>query len=554
MKNRKTVGIVGGTLLAGFLFLVLLWLPNVAGAVTPESTGNGLSWESSVSINANPIFQEDDPAIPPSDQACRLCHQDSTREVEFPSGETLPVMIDVDALDKSAHGAHPGPALSCTDCHSPADYQFPHEPVAEEDLRTFNVAQAESCERCHQQPHLNGHPGPETENPVVCTDCHGSHDVETVEEIRTGAIADRCVDCHTDSGVGIIDPHILTDIVRKGLFADRVDSDYCLSCHSQEGLTLVFASGDELSLTIDEDALHNSVHGADNSWQALDCVDCHDRYTFPHKPVEAASLREYNLERYTFCAKCHEGHYELTLDSVHGDALVAGNHEAAVCTDCHGAHDTPTPGKPRERISQTCRQCHSTIYDTYAGSIHGEALLLDSNPDVPVCIDCHGVHNIDDPTTAMARNRSPELCAQCHADDELMTRYGISTNVFDSYVADFHGETVALFEHEDPSLPSDKAVCFDCHGVHNIRPVDDPENGIKANLLIACRQCHPDATENFPDAWTSHYEPSLEHNPLVYLVDSFYKVVIPVTLIGLGFLILTDIYRRVKTRIKRKPE
>jgi hypothetical protein len=135
-----------------------------------------------------------------------------------------------------------------------------------------------------------------------------------------------------------------------------------------------------------------------------------------------------------------------------------------------------------------------------------------------------------------------------------MTRYGISTNVFDSYVADFHGETVALFEHEDPSLPSDKAVCFDCHGVHNIRPVDDPENGIKANLLIACRQCHPDATENFPDAWTSHYEPSLEHNPLVYLVDSFYQVVIPVTLIGLGFLILTDIYRRVKTRIKRKPE
>ena len=463
----------------------------------------------------------------------------------------MPVTVDLADLENSAHGAHADTALLCTDCHAPADYQFPHEPVAEEDLRAFIVAQAATCERCHQEPHLTGHPGPETENQVVCTDCHGSHDVETVEQMQTGIGTDRCAECHASSGVELTDQHILTDIVRKGLFTDRVDSDYCLSCHSQEGLTLVFANGDELSLTIDEDALHDSVHGADNSWQALDCVDCHDRYTFPHEPVEATSLRDYNLERYTNCAKCHEGHYENTLDSVHGAALEAGNLEAAVCTDCHGAHDTPPPGKPRESISQTCRQCHSTIYDTYAGSIHGESLLLDGNPDVPVCIDCHGVHDINDPTTALARQKSPELCAQCHADDELMTRYDISTNVFDSYVADFHGESVSLFDHDDPNASSDKAVCFDCHGVHDIRPVDDPENGIKVNLLETCRQCHPDATENFPDAWTSHYEPSLEHNPLVYLVDSFYQVVIPVTLIGLGFLILTDIYRRVKKRIRR---
>jgi len=552
MKNRKTLGIVGGALLACFLLLTLLWLPTEAVDVTAEGAGNGPYWAPSGFIAATgPLAQEGDPTIPPSDQACRLCHQDSTREIEFPSGETLPVMIDAVELDNSAHGAHAGAALLCTDCHAPAEYQFPHEPVAEEDLRAFNVAQAATCERCHQQPHLTGHPGPETENPVVCTDCHGSHDVETVEQVRTGAVAAKCADCHASSGVGITDQHILTDIVRKGLFADRVDGDYCLSCHSQEGLTLIFANGDELSLTIDGDALHDSVHGADNSWQALDCVDCHDRYKFPHEPVEATSLREYNLERYTNCAKCHEGHYEDTLDSVHGAALVDGNLEAAVCTDCHGAHDTPTPGKPRERISQTCRQCHSTIYDAYAGSIHGESLLSDGNPDVPVCIDCHGVHDINDPTTALARLRSPELCAQCHADDELMTRYDISTNVFDSYVADFHGESVTLFDHDDPNASSDKAVCFDCHGVHDIRPVDDPENGIKVNLLETCRQCHPDATENFPDAWTSHYEPSLEHNPLVYLVDSFYQVVIPVTLIGLGFLILTDIYRRVRKRIRR---
>jgi hypothetical protein len=70
-------------------------------------------------------------------------------------------------------------------------------------------------------------------------------------------------------------------------------------------------------------------------------------------------------------------------------------------------------------------------------------------------------------------------------------------------------------------------------------------------LLETCQQCHPDATENFSDAWTSHYKPSIENNPLVYLVETFYKVVIPLTLAGLGFLIATDIYRRIRIRLKR---
>ena len=53
-------------------------------------------------------------------------------------------------------------------------------------------------------------------------------------------------------------------------------------------------------------------------------------------------------------------------------------------------------------------------------SIHGDALLTEGNPDVPTCIKCHGVHDINDPTTALARVRSPQLCADCHADEELM--------------------------------------------------------------------------------------------------------------------------------------
>jgi predicted CXXCH cytochrome family protein len=228
--------------------------------------------------------------------------------------------------------------------------------------------------------------------------------------------------------------------------------------------------------------------------------------------------------------------------------LEAGNENAAVCTDCHGNHYTPDPDEPRSRISYTCGQCHGTIFEEYADSVHGEALLAESNPDVAVCTDCHGVHSMPDPSLAAFRTSSPELCGKCHADDELMEQYDISTEVFDTYVDDFHGTTVALYDDQDPTAESNEAVCYDCHGVHDIKDPDDPEAGIKANLLEACRQCHPDASENFPDAWLNHYQPSLEHYPLVFLVDWFYKLIIPGTVAFLGLLVGSDIYRRIRDR------
>ena len=80
------------------------------------------------------------------------------------------------------------------------------------------------------------------------------------------------------------------------------------------------------------------------------------------------------------------------------------------------------------------------------------------------------------------------------------------------------------------------------------KPADDPDAGIKENLLVTCQKCHPDATGNFPDAWTSHFEPSLENNTLVYLVDLFYLIVIPLTVVFLTFMVGTDIYRKIRLR------
>ena len=127
----------------------------------------------------------------------------------------------------------------------------------------------------------------------------------------------------------------------------------------------------------------------------------------------------------------------------------------------------------------------------------------------------------------------------------------LHTNILSTYVADFHGTTVKMFEENFPDQPTNKPVCTDCHGVHDILNVNDANAGIafKKNLLVKCQQCHPDATTaSFTDSWLSHYEPSPQVFPLVFFVNLFYKIFIPLVLGGMILFVLTDIYRRFMVR------
>ena len=343
---------------------------------------------------------------------------------------------------------------------------------------------------------------------------------------------------------------------------EKPSDEECLVCHQQQGMTAQIG-GQPLPITIDGTKFEASVHGTEN----VGCVDCHTNITgFPHPEVGASSPRDFSLKMYTTCAQCHNDQYQKVLDSVHQKAVAAGNTNAAVCTDCHNPHtQTRITDKAtgelllgaRLTIPQTCAKCHSAIYDTYKQSVHGAALTEEGNQYVPTCIDCHGVHNIQSPTTATFRNSTPELCAKCHTNATLMKQYGISTNVLNTYVADFHGTTVEMFEKNYPDQPTNKPVCTDCHGVHDIMRPDNPEAGIafKKNLLVKCQQCHPDATtDTFTDAWLSHYEPSPKVFPIVYYVNLFYLLFIPVVLGGMLFYVLTDIYRRFIARRSARAE
>jgi predicted CXXCH cytochrome family protein len=321
--------------------------------------------------------------------------------------------------------------------------------------------------------------------------------------------------------------------------------DTCLTCHGDAAFDVDLPSGETRSLHVDLERFLGSVHG-----DKLTCTDCHTDITdVPHDVRSFTTRRAFSVAYSESCKRCHFATYSKTLDSVHASAVARGDTTAPLCVDCHGAHDITPPGQPRARISTTCAACHPGVSATYAKSVHGKALIDEANPDVPACTDCHRAHDVAGPKAGDWRHHTPALCAACHADEPLMKKYGLSTAVHRTYLADFHGMTASLRRTGAGDTVPVVARCTDCHGVHDITKVADPDSRvIKANLVNTCRQCHADASENFPAAWLSHYEPSWTRAPLVHAVTLAYKVLIPFMIGGLVLQILLHFWRVVVNR------
>jgi predicted CXXCH cytochrome family protein len=332
-----------------------------------------------------------------------------------------------------------------------------------------------------------------------------------------------------------------------------ISNDYCLSCHAQSDQYLTMPSGEKVYITVDGDQFAHSIHGE------YACVQCHtDIRTYPHPELGVETARDLTLSLNRGCERCHSDQAQKTKNSTHQVALDQGNKEAAVCSDCHSAHNVQElPANPvnlKQHNADTCERCHSAIHAEYKDSVHGNALFNDYNPDVPTCTDCHGTHNIAGPNTEeYFAMYSPQLCQKCHEDAELMGKYGLTADVFDTYISDFHGTSVMMFEPRYEGQQSNKPVCIDCHGVHTMKSASDPNSTVSPeNLLVTCQKCHPDASSQFPSAWLGHYRPDVNRYPVVYYVNLFYKLFIPAVLGMLIFFVLIDVYRRFIRRPKER--
>jgi hypothetical protein len=135
----------------------------------------------------------------------------------------------------------------------------------------------------------------------------------------------------------------------------------------------------------------------------------------------------------------------------------------------------------------------------------------------------------------------------------MMRKYNINPNVFNTYVADFHGLTVTLFKKQHPGQRINTAVCVDCHGIHDMQKATAANSSVvKENLLITCRKCHPDAASSFPDSWVGHFPPTRDRYPAVYYVTLFYRYLIPITIGGMAIFVLVDAGGRIVRRVRRK--
>ena len=240
---------------------------------------------------------------------------------------------------------------------------------------------------------------------------------------------------------------------------------------------------------------------------AATCTDCHGS---PHEllPSSDPKSRTNHANIPATCGSCHSVKFVMEAtgrttqpfvsyqESVHGQAVAKGVEKAAVCTDCHGAHDIMTAADPKSpifkfNVPHTCGKCHGPVEREFEQSIHGQAIAR-GDWQAPICTDCHGIHSIKSHKDPASQVSTQNLaCAHCHEGVQLTQEFGFEGNRVTTYLASYHG----LASRRGSTLV---ANCASCHGVHNILPSSDSRSSVNpANLVKTCGQCHRGVTEQF---------------------------------------------------------
>ncbi len=387
-------------------------------------------------------------------------------------------------------------------------------------LLTFTLAIAtaaaaqlssEDCTGCHEVKL-----GASAHGPLGCTDCHSGINA-VPHELRPAPV--DCSGCHSDA---------MEQWGRsrhaKGLRAGNSHAAGCLSCHGGNAHTIVPRSDPASPVT------HANVPKT--------CGRCHAQKFV----IESSGLSTQPAFSYQ--------------QSIHGRAVARGNQKAAVCTDCHGAHEVLGANEPKSpifkfNIPATCGKCHTDVAKIFDSSIHGKSVRR-GNWEAPVCTSCHGIHNIKshiDPSSSVAaQNIARTTCGQCHGNVRMTAEFGQSANRVRSYEDSYHGLAKRLGSDE-------AANCASCHGVHDILPSDDPHSMIHAkNLPATCGRCHPGAGAKFAQGRVHLEELPVQQQALGDKVMRWVsRIYIPVIVLTLGAMALHNILLWVrKARRARK--
>jgi len=181
---------------------------------------------------------------------------------------------------------------------------------------------------------------------AVCTDCHGTHDLQNAQlaesSINRFRLADTCGKCH-----GTIAEEYHRSVHGKALAMGIEDAPTCTSCHDEH----------LIRSHVDPKAKISPEHRAREL-----CGNCH---------TDPRLIAKYGIPA---------GVVESYLDSYHGWALGRGSGLVANCTDCHNVHEIRARQDPESsinpaQVTETCGRCHERSNPTFARSYtHAGAL------------------------------------------------------------------------------------------------------------------------------------------------------------------------------------
>lgn len=336
----------------------------------------------------------------PSNDDCLGCH---ANPVDRDKGPAIP------AVGASFAGSvHEQMGVSCIDCH--ADLQG-------KDLPHPDKLAKPTCVQCHEDAvkaydasaHADSRRRRADSPAAWCTSCHGTHDILSAKDPRSPTyhfnVAATCSKCHADPA-----------IIDKGpIAAGNVPAHF-------------------------QDSIHGRALSKSGLLVAPNCATCHGNHEIRRASDEKSRVSRINIPK--TCGSCHEGIRNTYETSVHAAALREGNPRAAVCSDCHTAHDTQSVDETfKMAVAKECGTCHQESIRTFRDTFHGKVSTL-GFVRAATCADCHGAHDIlpkSDPKSTVSDQRRLYTCRTCHAS---------ATAMFSAY--DPHAD--ASSRHHDPLL------------------------------------------------------------------------------------------------------
>lgn len=328
----------------------------------------------------------------------------------------------------------------------------------------------------------------------TCFSCHtdiGSPEAEAFKKDLHHAAGVTCADCHGgDPTAEDMEAAMSPDKGYRGVPKTPDIPRICAKCHG--GADDKFKNSFHLANVMQD--FESSIHGS--AWKqgsgGPTCVSCHGIHNI--LSVEDPASPVYPTHVVKTCAKCHSDadymkkfnpsltvdQYEKYRTSVHGKKNAAGDSKAATCVSCHSNHLIYAVKDPRSPVSltsvpTTCAKCHSdpkymadyhiptTQYEDYKKSVHGIALLKNSDQSAPACNSCHGNHGAAPPGVASVVG----ICGQCHQANAALFDKSAHKPIFDTQ-----------------GLPG----CVVCHSNHLVLPPKDKKIGLDQGSY--CGNCH----------------------------------------------------------------